>query len=724
MPFSSAMQAAVTRINKCLRVYLKLTTCDGQELYIRSHRDIATPAGLTSEAEIAQIDGSSQRVDFETSDTTIGTFSFRILDFDYAFTKWLKELQKCSLGGARVAIYIGYEGVQCDAYYCAGTYLITGMKNKYKGYDFSAKDTQSLGNNDLFLEQCFGQFGDLYQTGSTLPTGDQANERQGFIARYQDEILEDGSYGELWFPGDANNRFTFINASEDDPALNSPLNSNTGYIKKDCEIMKVQWIGGQELDGTGAVLDNVGNVTVAATQGLSVNQYRIIERGAFGSKICEADNDGKVVSDGEKFCVAPYIAGSAKWVLYAIMTGLDYNNPDADFILPNNNRTAFAHAQIPPELIDKDCLEQFTGDLEFICPPEYKAKAFWQEQILRWLDAYFLIDCEGKMCLTPHELPDLSSADRYIDRRDIIRCTALEEDLDVTTMLFVSWDYDPCDESFKGTTGIALEAEVMSCFPRKQDICQFIGVRSTIDNGQSIINRMCNRTQRNGTPKWRTTMTLCIEHADLMPGQKIKVRNGVQLDYMGEDLFLDRVFEISSKRIEWTRGTVDLELIAPTKEPVDLEQCYQFREPCGANHCRGREDLAIYVPGYVVPAGTTTQIPAGDYCVRGDLVIDGTLKQNTPGTLNILATGTITVNGKIDTVGMGETGHQPGSGTADRTSEYYGRNQGQGSRWGLCQSGSGSLQDEQTFGGGGDNTGGGAPGFTDPDPNPPGSGAL
>ena len=690
MPFSPAIQAAVTKVNKCLRAYLKLTTCDGEELYIKSHDDVATPKDLTSDAGIFEIGSTSQKVNFSSSTTTTGSFSFRILDFDKNFSRWMRGLKQCTMSGSTVSIHIGYEEVAICDYYCAGTYIINNVSTKHKGYTFNARDAQSLGNNDLFNERCYKHFGSLYQE-SIPPTEDRDfDERESVIYRFEDQLPDDQIWGELYLL--SNERLCFDYAIEDIPSkgftdlgffdrISEEPKKDIGFLKSGCEIFLVAYAGTWNRD---AIFDDPLTDDNEFRSALCGHRYTILQRAVYNSEYLTADDDQKVINDGDEFCIATILDGPANWILNAIMTG---NDLDGNEVLNNENNNSLSHAGIDQKFVDLECLEGFDDPLLFVCPPTYKAKAFWQEQILRWLDAYFLVSCEGKLCLTQRERPEDSKVSRVINQNDIIRCGRLNQNTNVVTSLFIAWDYDACNENFLSTTGTFISAEETKCLQKREEECKFIGVETTAYNYQLITQKMCRQLYRDGIPRWETDLTLCIEFADVRPGEEVQLENGLTLDYLGDNLTLNRAFEVSGVTADWRRGTVNIELSTPIKPNVgsfDLANCFRARQPCGTAHCVGRVELNTVIGTNNIAPGQIIDVPAGNYCVTGDLVVAGTLRQSTTGTLNIVATGLISVpaGGKIDTSGMGEPGHT--GLTSNSRSAFYGVNQGQGGISGNC----------------------------------------
>lgn len=640
--FSPAMQRAVDSSGRCFRAYLKLTTCDERTVYLRSHPDVLTPPGETSTAEIMELSASSQGVDFEESRTTIGDFSFRVVDIDDTLTDFIASLDTCSLGGTRVQYFAGYEQLGCEEFHCVQTTIINRVSFKGKGYTFNATDPSRLGRTEIFPKVTGKMLGDVYD--------DQT--RPNFAVRPNNVITEDGQTinvnGLLLNETNDAGNYGFFYVEQDEPFSASP--DGKTYVVYECEILEVELVGQsvfpQQLLDLGRFVPEI-----------KASAYRVIDRTQFATTPLEVSNDGLVMRNESEICQSVTLKGSAPDLLHQIMTGKNIDGTDAE--LPDGY-----HAEIDLDYVKSESFsafpEYFNDELEFVNPKAGDAKSFWEEQILRWLDAYLLIDCEGRFCLRPHDEPTENDNARIINESHVLRCGEIDEDTNVTTSIALAWDKDPCEDQFLSTESMETGSQTLKdrCLVRKVQICRFEGVRTNNESARAIRNRACQWLSRRISPKWSLPLTLCIDQGDLLPGDKVRVQLDRVRDYNSPQRSLNRVFEIRNVTWDFQLGVVEVDLCTRAKapDPQLFSECLGATGSCGRNHCQGRRILDVQ--GGVIPAGTTLTVPPGEYCHDGDLRIDGVLRMEGSGNLGLIVNGTLSGTGLIDTSGQGFNGGQ------------------------------------------------------------------
>lgn len=638
--FSPAMQAAVSRSGRCYRAYLKLTTCDDQTLYFRSHPDVLTPPGETSTAEIIEISASSQGVDFEESRTTIGDFNFRVKDIDDTLTRFIGSIRSCSIGGTKLQYFAGYEELGCEEYHCVQTTIIDSVSFKGRGYTFQASDPSRLGRTEIFTPRCGKTVGDVYDDSA----------RQGFFSEPKNLTRSDGQVintnGLLLDEPSSNGDYGSIWIEHPLPDLEPGPDGKVHIVYK-CEILEIEAQERQEFPRVNLPGEFIPEVIAT--------RYRIVERRQFGSTSIEVPSNGLVIRNNSNICQSTTIRGSGPEILHQIMTGKNIDGTDSG--LPSS-----FHAGVDLDYVKSETFSQYpellNDELEFVNPKPGDAKAFWEEQILRWMDAFLLIDCDGRFCLTPHDEPTENDNARIINEDDIIRCSEINEDNDVVTALIFAWDKDPCSDDFLSTDSVELSDGYLetNCIRRKARTCQFEGVRTNFATGQSIKNRVCSWLSRRASPKWTMNIDLCIENGDLVPGDKIRLQTDRIRDYNDPNLSINRVFEVKNVNWDFRLGVVSIDICTRSK-PASFEfygQCVGQTNACGTDHCEGRTVLPVQ--NGIIPAGTTLEVPAGDYCHIGDLRIDGVLRLSTPGNLGLVIDGVLSGDGLIDTVGQGYPG--------------------------------------------------------------------
>ena len=696
--FSPAMQEAVTQNHFCYRAYIVLTSCLGEKLYIESHEDVGTPPEQTSSALLSRVGGRSQGVDARESVTTIGATQFQIIDFDAQLTEWLSRLRECHLGGATIQYFVGEESVPFGEYHCVSTTVIQDLDTKFKRYTFNTDDTTRIGRKDIFDEVCAPSFGSLFEfdfTGGILPvnaSGARGIENARTIYTSPVDPADDGVAG-LELPDDVGYFGLLSTLQQDEPfqILAGRYNEPPGiFVKTDnCEILELAPAVGQiiaeaipeEVDSRGRVIQEAG----AASTGFA---YPIIGRAQLGTQIPDSSR-GESITDGSAICQALTLKGPVPFVLYALMTGKHIET--GEDVLPTGS-----HAAVDPDFIDLSCMgidengnrhptvasELWKQELDFRCPAMVDAKAFWEEQVLSYVNHYLRVDCNGRWCLTPlPRIGEFNEETRSVNHDDIIRIEPLRERYDFPTGISYGFDKDPCSDSFNNGVLFTLNDDTTACVEPNIIVRRYEGVRSSLDSVQRVRSKACRTLFEYSQPQWTTEIELCLRYADIQQGDSIRVTSSLVFDYHGTTVTLDRPFHVGRTNIDWLQGTVRLSLSTPTK-PVTLDQlaqCDRVGNPCAsaAMYTEGRTQLPV---GGDVVTGAL-RVPAGNYYHDGNLRIEGSIEQTTRGTLNIAVNGIVSGSGQINTSGAGKMG-QPGfeAATPQNITDLsaYGSNRSQG----------------------------------------------
>lgn len=676
--FNDRMRDAVTRVNHCFRAYLKMTTCNGEELYIRSHNDIPTPDALTTTAGVASLSSFSQGVDFETSRTSIGGFNFRLLDFDRTFAQWMRDLQACSLSKTKVQYFAGYQFLCLEDYHCVQTAQLSRMSFKNKGYDFEAQDPTRIGRKKIFPRTCGRVVGNVY---NTVRDRNRDGDPEGLLNEDGTFDLLDTEISSTPITTEVADTYGYLHLEADTYFVDDDSENiqQEILVKVDCEVMRLVYVSEKEYPA-------LFNAAEERTQArVVVRRYRITARSVERTQGLNIPENGLIIRDDKEICRANVLKGKATDIMYQIMTGYSLETGE---LVANQ----FDHAQIPREIIKTETFENpifNSSELEFIAPDEIDAKAFWEDQILRWLDAYLIVDGKGNLCLVPHDEPSEDQNAREITDNEIIRCSDIEEDTNVTTGYYMSWDKDSCSNNFLSNSPVEIGSGdlAIDCLERKIEICRFEGVRTNFQTATAVRNRACRWLSNRASPKWSMSVTLCIDYGDIVPGDKLRVTSDQITNHQDPELKFSRVFEVRDVEANFAEGIVEVQLqtrAKPASERV-YSGCIDSFSACARGHCDGRTVLPII--GNTIPAGTVLDLPAGEYCFVGDLIVDGTIRQSTPGTLGLAITGTLSGAGTITTKGQG-LGGRAGT-TSIRSSTVTGigsgDNNSQGGAFGRCQ---------------------------------------
>ena len=156
------------------RSYIKLTPCDftgepqpEQVIYVRSHDDILTPAEQTAtNMTLSRESVTSQSVNYQTSNSTISTFNFSILEENDAITRYIKNQPGCTLAGYLVEFYCGDATLHASQYVLLTTQTLRSYQQQNDEYHFAARGIAVDLETEVFDELCFPLWGDIFTEGN------------------------------------------------------------------------------------------------------------------------------------------------------------------------------------------------------------------------------------------------------------------------------------------------------------------------------------------------------------------------------------------------------------------------------------------------------------------------------------------------------------------------------------------------------------------------------
>lgn len=148
-----------TAANKRPRVVIELSfnTANTDLLYLTSHADCDVPAGavssgITIQNVVKNISGQTQEINPDQANSTIGGFSFSVIDKTFAVTNYLNTKLDGgnSLRKKRVRAYIGYRGMLWADYALVLTYIVDGVSYMDGEYKFKCSDIQREVRKQIF----------------------------------------------------------------------------------------------------------------------------------------------------------------------------------------------------------------------------------------------------------------------------------------------------------------------------------------------------------------------------------------------------------------------------------------------------------------------------------------------------------------------------------------------------------------------------------------------
>ena len=416
---------------------------------------------------------------------------------------------------------------------------------------------------------------------------------------------------------------------------------------------------------------------------VSVLEYRIVERGVFGSTIAPVetrDNITTIFRDGTDVSEAIVLRGSVPELMYLAMTGLRYDTDTPWWVRDNGDGTVDTtpkySAQIDPMWIDRSSFSRervpqlWELELEFICPQPDVANDFWEAEIGRWASHYLREEPTGQLSLQPlAEAGDASTVVAGIDNDDIFSTTQLTIDWQVPTELVVAWDWDPCNGSYRAVHTITNENAVAdNCGARDGQYCAFAGVRSDLTSPPVVRNHMREFLAYRAVPRAAGCADICIEAAlNMRVGQNIRVisEDHTIANQDNPKLPAELIGGVTSIRYEFSGGFARVCFEAPLKESYLITDLEFNQQPCATpeQYCEGRQRLAEVVTIEEGGVVRDQRIPMGHYCHEGYLRFEGTnflepvLGERTFG---LAVAGVVEFAGTIDGTGSGYPGYAAG----------------------------------------------------------------
>ena len=275
-------------------------------VYLTSHKTAKTPAGATVISGVVKsFSGVSQKINPDKGNSTIGAFSFSVLDFNNQITELIRDKLNAGDGlrRKRVVCWVGYEGLLWEEYTTILTYIIDNVTYKNAVYKFSCSDIQRISRKNIF---------DLNTTTLT----EDVSAKQDFLPVSLSDltlfksILHDSSYSDR-----PNQKLTYVLIDKEVIAVNGFFTHNES--------------------------------------GLSL---QVIQRGALNTLAAFHDSDSnKYVLSRKKVTEHVFLSGPAPKVAYQILTGhvaenlLSYSEQFSDASWVKINSTISSDVRVSPD---------------------------------------------------------------------------------------------------------------------------------------------------------------------------------------------------------------------------------------------------------------------------------------------------------------------------------------------------------------------------------------
>lgn len=618
---------------------------DGTLQYLTSHDDIANVPGSPIQNSILGISATSQTLNPDRANATIGSMSFDIVDLASAFTNKVRtelDTNDAGLRGRTVKFYMGYltdqsgagildgsstdDNPDFDNFILFQTQVIQTVETKEGRYSIKCADIQRQTKKQIF---------DLALTYFTASLTDSATTVS---------VLDLSGF-------EGNNHGT---SYTDAPS------SNVIYIK----------------------IDKTKEIIRCPVSGISGNDFTGVTRGVFGTKAQAVEVDLASASDRRpKVEEYVYLELPAVKLAYAILTGDIEGTAD---VLPSS-----WHAGVATSFVR---LTDFTGIgndlwdttddtkgiiLRFDGIEKQDAKKFLETEIYLLLGLFSPVYADGQLGLQ-RMVPALSDSPYSfeVDSQNTISGGNLRHDMQsMQNNLRIDWNWN--GDRFIRSTIIIDSKSITRHGTAPEKRLGFRGLVGTRFTEQVLRQLLTSLRDMYTGPPLRLDLNCFHLMNALEVGDAVRVDLSHLRDYTQAGSSLQRTMVIHGMTVDWLKG-VKLKLFGSSERADEIP-------PVTATQCL----LDAFYPSVGASLSTIPGLMTGDATNAGTFTLTGNVDMNATGAIfywdnpltissgttliieenvQLRVKGFLTINGTID--GIGE-GIAAGASLFDLDQHYY-----------------------------------------------------
>ena len=585
--------------------------------YFTSHTDAATPPGATVvSGVVANISGTSQTLNPDRANATIGALSFDIVDKSSQITTTLGG--QLALGRStrlmRVRVYMGYEGLAWADYVLVQTQLVDEIRFRDGAYTFRCLDIQREGRKDIF---------ELATT--TLQTS--VTDTDTTITVYDTSAFSLVAHGTSY---------------SDAPS------QTVGYIRIEAEV--IRYTGKTATTFTGCI------------------------RGALNTSAAEhkvdADQSADRRPEVEEFV---YLELPAAKLIYAILTGSLYGQGGAT--LPTKWHLGIPAAYVRTAdftAIGADLWDTADDNAGFVVRfsglGKRAGKEFIEKELLLLTGLFMPVYGDGALGLK--RMASVLAGAGYVkqlDESNIISHGELTHDFRALhNVMQIDWNYEPQKEETT-RTNILIDSDSIGIYG-KADLykLKFLGLHGSRHTSVMLARRFDALRDRYSGPPLRVQVNCLPSLNTIEVGDVVRVKLDDVRDYV-TNASLDRSFEVQNVSINWITGEVSLRLFASSRAAKGLAASSDATAIGDGWYTSAGTALSSVLtitgsnPGHVSANGTLTggsdlNASGSIFYYAGDLVIDSGVTVALLNNVQLRIKGHLTINGKLDGKGGGHAG--------------------------------------------------------------------
>lgn len=577
--------------------------------YFTSHSDAATPGGGTTFAGVLEgLSGTSQRIDPDKGNSTIGDIGFTVVDLAGAVSDQLGA--QLVLGRStrlqRVRVYAGYEGLAFADYTLLATQIVDAISLNDGAYRFTCADVQRIMRKDIF---------DLATTTLAASLTDTDTTVQVYNTSAFDLVAHGTSYS-------------------DAPS------ATVGYIRVDDEIIRYTGKTATTFTGcTRGVLNTraaVHNVDAAAAPERRSKVEEVVYLEMPAVKLAYAILTGNL--EGQSGATLP-----SKWHLGVPTSYVRL----ADF------------TAIGADLWDTtDDAKGFVARFEGLTKTD--GKQFVERELMLLLGTFMPIYNDGALGL--RRMASVLAGAAYVavlDPQSVVSHGDLKHDFGALhNAIQIDWNWELVQKRFTRTT-VLLDADSVTVHGDAPTLkLAFRGLHGG-RHAPTVLNSRFNALKDRYTgPPLRLSARVLPRLNTLEVGDIVRVRLDHVRDFVANGT-LDRSFEVQQVRIDWVTGQVNLELFASSRAPTPIAATSDASVIDNAWYTSAGTELSMALtitgsgPGRITANGN---LAAGVYYYVGDLQLDAGVTVTVNGNVELRVRGHLQINGKFDGVGRGHAG--------------------------------------------------------------------
>ncbi len=592
-------------------------------VHCTSHDDIPGIGGIVVESVLQEPSAISQKLEPDAGRSTIGSFSFKVVDLQSAFTDAIKThwFDEEGLRDRQVELFIGYEGYDFDDFQLFTTQIVVSDDYKDGVYSVQCRDITREQNKEIFRPVATTLRQSVSATDSVIPVSDTT----AFVA-----VQHDASYSDA--PGQLVYYFRIqdeiIRSTEKD--LNQFTHCVRGVLNTVAKPHAISETGSQDRQP-------------------KVEEYIYLE--GPGPKLAKQVLTGEGLPD--------------HWSL--LVDGAYVRESDFD----NVGKDLWDSSDETNSLI-----------LRFEGLKAQDGKRFLEKEIYLLLGCFSPVYSDGSLGLRRMS-PLVSNAAPVVTLTEsvITDLGTLQHDGESMHNQFrILWAWDSLAEDYVRESRY-IDANSIEVHGESELLTyEFRGLHGERHTDATIAQRLASIRDRYATPPERISVSVFgslnrIEIGDVV---RLKLPEQFLRDYALETADFNRSFEVHQQTYNAANGEVTLELFGSTSRPQAqppvisdfhaLSDSWYTSAGTALSTVLTIASNVVQAGSYTINGGTTLGANGSIFYHDNDLTIADGADVAITGNVQLRIKGFLQINGDVDGTGGGKSGvADPGTGPWDNT---------------------------------------------------------